>query len=180
MKDRRQQYKKDPACQGCGLYGGEPLFDDNLANNCPGCGAAPMRVWTGYHAGIQPFDSEPAVARYVNSLHAVGPNDDAHNEFTEGAYLGTRLFLEACKKLGEQNLALNRANLQQALNSGTYDLGLSVSLSYGGGGLPHIANSSMAMFAENYSGNADSGTFNGWSYQSTDFIADPAKGQDLR
>ncbi|MHB8508318.1 MAG: ABC transporter substrate-binding protein [Candidatus Dormibacteria bacterium] len=157
------------------LYGGEPLFDDNVANNCPGCGAAPMKVWTGYHPAIQPFDGEAPVAKYTNSLSAVSPSDDPHNEFTEGAYLGTRMFIAACQALGKAGLPLTRQNLQSELNSDTFDLGLSSApLSYNGGADPHIANSAMAMFAENYSG-----TFNGWSYQSTDFVPDPAPGKEL-
>jgi ABC-type branched-subunit amino acid transport system substrate-binding protein len=155
------------------LYGGEPLFDDNVANNCPGCGQAAMKVWTGYRPAIQPFDSEPKVAQYRNSLLAVRPSDDPHNEFTEGGYLGAKMFLAACQKVGDLGLPLTRPNLQDVLNGNTWDLGLSAPLSYGGGGLPHIANSSMAEFAENYSG-----SFNGWSYQNSGFVADPAKGQD--
>jgi ABC-type branched-subunit amino acid transport system substrate-binding protein len=157
------------------LFGGEPLFDDNVANNCPGCGRAPMYVWTGYHPAIQPFASEAAVAQYKNSLLAVRPSDDPHNEFTEGAYLGTKLFIAAVKKVGANNAPLTRGNLQAAINGNSYDLGLSSSaINYNGGGVPHLANTGMAEFGENYSG-----SFNGWSYQSTGFIQDPAKGQDL-
>jgi ABC-type branched-subunit amino acid transport system substrate-binding protein len=157
-----------------GLYGGEPLFDDNVANNCPGCGNAKMRVWTGYLPAIQPFDSRPGVAQYARSLKAVRNGDDPHNEFTEGAYLGTKLFLEACKRLGSKGIKLTRANLASELNSDSFDLGMTDQpLSYAGQSL-HQANRSMAMFAENYSGT----TFNGWGYQNSGYVADPSPGTD--
>jgi ABC-type branched-subunit amino acid transport system substrate-binding protein len=157
------------------LYGGEPLFDDKVANNCEGCGNAPMYVWTGYRPAISPFDASPAVAKYASSLHAVQPNDDAHNEFTEGAYIGTKMFLAACQKLGDAHVPLTRENLQAALNTNQFDFGLTPQpLDYGGGALPHIANSSMALFKENYFGG-----FSGWGYQNTDFVPDKSRGRDL-
>jgi len=157
------------------LFGGEPLFDDNVANQCDGCGQAPMFVWTGYQPAISPFDARGPVAQYKSSLLAVKGSDDPHNEFTEGAYIGTKLFLAACQKVGDLGLPLTRANLKSALDHNQFDFGLSQPIDYHGGALPHISNSSMAEFKENYSGH-----FNGWSYQGTDFIADPARGQDLQ
>ena len=156
------------------LFGGEPLFDDQVGQNCAGCGTAKMQVWTGYHPAIQPFDSEPAVYTYCQALKAVRPADDCHNEFTEGAYLGTMLFIEAVKKVGEKGLPLTRENLKQILDTETFKLGLSQDLHYGSS-LPHLANTSMAAFSENYSG-----SFNGWNYDSTGFIPDPSPGQDLQ
>jgi ABC-type branched-subunit amino acid transport system substrate-binding protein len=163
------------------LMGGEPLFDDNLGSNCNGCGGhqrycpacPPLMVWTGYHPAIQPFDSEKAVYTYAQSLRSVCPSCDAHNEFTEGAYLGAKLFIAACTEVGRRALPLTRENLRAVLDSMTYESGLSSPLHYGG--LPHIANTGMAAFSVNFSG-----TFNGWNYDETGFIPDPAPGQDLQ
>lgn len=169
-----QTWMKDEencACTWYGtLMGGEPLFDDNLASNC-GQNCAGMIVWTGYKPDIQPFDGESAVYTFAQGLHRVCPTCDPHNEFTEGAYLGTRLFIAACEKVGSN---LTRAALRDVLNRETFDLGLSQPLHYGTG-LPHLANTSMAAFSDN-----SGGTFNGWAYRSTGFLPDPAPGQDLR
>jgi ABC-type branched-subunit amino acid transport system substrate-binding protein len=156
------------------LYGGEPLFDDNFASLCGGR-CAHLTVWTGYHPALQPFDSEAAVARYVQSLKSAFPNADAHNEFTEGAYLGTRLFIAACQAVGAQNKPLTRDNLRAALTSTTFDLGLSAPLRFPS--LPHIANTAMAAFADNAQAG---GSFNGWNYLATGFLTDRSAGKDMR
>jgi ABC-type branched-subunit amino acid transport system substrate-binding protein len=155
------------------LEGGEPLFDYQVGENCAGCGQAKMQVWTGYHPAIQPFDAEKAVYTYCQALKAVRPADDCQNEFTEGAYLGAQMFITAAQTLAQQGLPLTRGNLKQVLDQQTFDLGLSQPLHYGGD-LPHLANISMAAFSENYSG-----SFNGWNYDGTGFLPDPAPGQDL-
>ena len=153
------------------LMGGEPLFDDNLGTNCAG-NCRQMTVWTGYHPDIQPFSAESAVTHYERALHSVCPSCDAHNEFTEGAYLGTKLFIEACKRVGPN---LTREALEQVLNSQTFDLQLASPLTFGTS-LPRVANSTMAGFADNAAVN---GSFNGWNYLETGFLADPARGSDL-
>ncbi|HXA28691.1 MAG TPA: ABC transporter substrate-binding protein [Candidatus Angelobacter sp.] len=164
-----------PANCGCTWYkhlaGGEPLFDDNLGSTCGGnCSA--MTVFTGYHPAIQPFDAEKPVYTYAQSLRSVCPSCDAHNEFTEGAYLGTKLFIEACKQVGPN---LTRDALRQVLNSATFDLGLTNPLRFGNN--QHLANTSMAGFADNAPPN---GSFNGWNYLATGFLNDPAPGQDMQ
>jgi hypothetical protein len=160
---------------GCSWYsnlmGGEPLFDDNLGTNCGGS-CRGMTVWTGYHADIQPFSTEAAVQHYTQALSSVCPSCDAHNEFTEGAYLGTELFIEACKRVGGD---LTRQALQQVLDSQTFDLKLAEPLTFGNS-FPRVANFSMAGFADNA---AVGGSFNGWNYLETTFIADPDRGKDL-
>jgi ABC-type branched-subunit amino acid transport system substrate-binding protein len=152
------------------LMGGEPLFDDNFASNTCGQDCAGMIVWSGYKPDIQPFDGETPVATYANALKAVCPSCDPHNEFTEGAYLGTKLFLTACQKVGAN---LTRGALRTELDSDVFDLGLSLPLRYGTG-LPHQANVSMVAYRDNATG-----TFNGWSYMNTGYVPDPAPGTDL-
>jgi len=156
------------------LYGGEPLFDDNFASLCAGR-CAHLTVWTGYHPALQPFDTEAPVSRYVQSLKSAFPDADAHNEFTEGAYLGTRLFIAACQAVGAQNKPLTRDNLRAALTTTSFDLGLSAPLRFPA--LPHIANTAMAAFADN---SRQGGSFNGWNYLATGFVADRSAGKDMR
>jgi ABC-type branched-subunit amino acid transport system substrate-binding protein len=167
------------------LEGGEPLFDYNLGSKCGGCGNAPLHVWTGYCAFGVSDPSGPssacrssAVNTFCQALHAVpgASGDDCQNEFTQGAYLGTLLFIQAVERVDRAGEPLTRANLQATLNSGAFDLGLSQPLQFGGGALPaaHIANDCMASYKDNYSG-----SFNGWTYDSTGFLCDAAKGSDL-
>jgi ABC-type branched-subunit amino acid transport system substrate-binding protein len=156
------------------LIGGEPLFDDGLAKECDGCGKARMMVWSGYRPAIQPFDSEKPVYTYCQQLKAQSSTADCHNEFTEGAYLGAKLFVSAVRKVGELGLPLTRDNLKTVLDTTTFDLGLTKGpISYPR--LPHIANTCMTAFVENYSG-----TFNGWNYlQSVRWRCDRNPLQDL-
>lgn len=167
------------------LEGGEPLFDYNLGSKCGGCGLAPLHVWTGYCAdgvsdpsGTGSGCNSSAVNSFCQALHAVpgASGDDCQNEFTQGAYLGTLLFIQAIERVDQANLPLTRPNLQAALSTGAYDLGLSEPLHFSNGALPaaHIANACMASYKDNYSG-----SFNGWTYDSTGFLCDPAKGSDL-
>jgi ABC-type branched-subunit amino acid transport system substrate-binding protein len=150
------------------LYGGEPLFDDQVGKACGDpCGA--MIVWTGYRPSIQPFDSG-AVSTYCQALKSVSPKADCHNEFTEGAYIGTQLFIKAAQLAGP---ALTRASLKAALNSITFSSGMAADLHFGTG-LPHLANVTMAAF-----GDDSVGGFNGWNYLQSGFVADPAPGSDM-
>jgi ABC-type branched-subunit amino acid transport system substrate-binding protein len=140
------------------LVGGEPLFDDGLGHQCEECGKAKLVVWTGYRAAIQPFDAERPVAAYCQQLHAQNPSADCHNEFTEGAYLGARMFVDAVKRVGDLGLPLTRDNLKNVLDTTTFDLGLTYRpIHYPG--IPRIANACLTPFQANYSG-----SFNGWSY----------------
>lgn len=157
------------------LFGGEPLFDDKVAQNCGGCGKAKMIVWTGYRPAIQPFDSEPAVATFCQALKAQKPSADCHNAFTEGAYLGATLFVEAVREVGRRGLALTRDNLRTVLNSTRFDLGLASAPLQFSETLPHLTNVAMAAFQENYSG-----SFNGWSYLNTGFLTDRSRLKDLQ
>jgi ABC-type branched-subunit amino acid transport system substrate-binding protein len=152
------------------LVGGEPLFDDNMAGTCAQQ-CANMMVWTGYRPDIQPFDGQTPVYTFAHDLASVCPSCDPHNEFTEGAYLGTELFIAAAQKVGSN---LTRAELRRVLDSETFDLGLSQPLHYGNG-LPHLANTQMAAFRDNAAG-----TFNGWGYLNTGFIADAHAGSDIQ
>jgi ABC-type branched-subunit amino acid transport system substrate-binding protein len=154
------------------LFGGEPLFDDNLGTACDGCGG--MIVWTGYHPAIQPFDAEAPVAKYQQSLKAQCPSCDPHNEFTEGAYIGMQLFIQGVKTVAASGLPLTRANLKNALDGLTFNAGLTSTTLHYGSGLPHLANTKMAAYSDNFSG-----SFNGWSYLGTSFVSDPAAGQDM-
>ncbi|MGI8609333.1 MAG: ABC transporter substrate-binding protein [Candidatus Dormibacteria bacterium] len=149
------------------LYGGEPLFDDQVGAAC-GDPCNHMIVWTGYKPAIQPFD-DGAVATYCQALRSVRPQDDCHNEFTEGAYIGTQLFIKAALLAGPN---LTRANLKQALDTMTFQSGMASDMHWGSN---HLANLTMAAFGDNFSG-----SFNGWNYLQSGFLPDPAPGSDMQ
>jgi ABC-type branched-subunit amino acid transport system substrate-binding protein len=154
------------------LVGGEPLFEKKFAESCKGhCNQ--MTVWTGYHPVLQPFDAEAAVNTYKNGLLSACPNCDTQNQFTEGAYLGTQLFIAACRQLADSNVRLTRQTLHDVLNSTAYSLGLSMPLQYHDV-LPRVANVAMAAYADN-SGQ----TFNSWIYTNSGFVNDPQPGVDI-
>jgi hypothetical protein len=90
------------------------------------------------------------------------------NQFLEGGYLGMSLLVESIQKVGPN---LTRANLRTALDSMTFDIGLSSPLSWRPGN--HFANTSAQAFAIQYKQ-----AFNGWR-QKTGFIQDPWVGQDV-
>jgi ABC-type branched-subunit amino acid transport system substrate-binding protein len=154
------------------LVGGEPLFDYSFASKCGG-DCAGMVVWTGYRPVLQPFDSESAVAGYKNALLAECPSCDTQNEFTQGAYLGTQLFIAACQAVAAKNQPLTRDNLKAVLDTQTFDLHLSMPLHYGTSGT-RIANTSMVAYSDNAAG-----SFNGWNYTLSDFVRDPHPGADF-
>jgi ABC-type branched-subunit amino acid transport system substrate-binding protein len=152
------------------LYGGEPLFDQQVGTTC-GDPCNGMIVWTGYRPAIagSQFYTGP-VATFCQALKSVRQADDCQNEFTEGAYIGTQLFIKAVQIAGPN---LTRAGLRAALNSMTFSSGMAADLHYGTG-LPHLANTSMAAFGDNFSG-----SFNGWNYLQSGYIPDPAPGSDM-
>lgn len=154
------------------LMGGEPLFDYKFGTSC-GDACKDMTVWTGYKPNIAPFDGEPAVYKYAHALQSQCNSCDSHNEFTEGAYLGTRLFIAAVQKVADEGELLTRDNLKRALDTMSFDSGLTAQpIRFGG--LPHLANGSMAAYTDN-----SSGTFNGFTYRSDiGFLQDPAPGSD--
>jgi ABC-type branched-subunit amino acid transport system substrate-binding protein len=152
------------------LMGGEPLFDHRVGVDCGSCGG--LTVWTGFRPPSGSFSAEKAVADYAQSLPS---QDDPNNEFTEGAYLGTEMFIEACRRLGQQGIPLTRVNLKHELDTDTFDLGLSIPLVYNSR-LPHLSNIAMAGFKDNASGGA--GTFHAWVYENTGFLIDPAPGKE--
>ena len=154
------------------LYGGEPLFNDSVGTNCVGCGKGRMLVWTGYHPYAGDSRNEADVQAYKQALANVAPHDDPQNLFTEGAYIGTKLFLAAVQSVANQNQSLTRANLKAALDTQTFDLKLtSAPIKYAGlGGGLHNTNTAMEEFLDSYSGN-----FIDWTYQGTGWVQDKGR-----
>jgi ABC-type branched-subunit amino acid transport system substrate-binding protein len=147
-------------------------FGKDFAANCQGdqC-KANFWVWTGFNPPVPPDDSIPQVQAYVNDLNATNSSADHDNQFVEGGYLGMELLVQAMKKVGPN---LTRAGLRQALDSMTLDSGLTGSPETFRPG-HHFANVS----AQAFSLLASTGSFSGFRYQQTGFIADPWVGDDV-
>jgi len=147
--------------------GPQPLFVSTFGQQC-GSLCNNMWVWTGFQAPWPPFDQEPAVSSFVNSIRGISASADTSNQFLEGAYVGMKLLVKALQQVGPY---VTRARLKQVLDSMTFDSGVTQPLSWRPG--DHFANTSMLGFTIQYSGG-----FNGFQYQNTGWIKDPWVGKD--
>jgi ABC-type branched-subunit amino acid transport system substrate-binding protein len=145
----------------------QPLFTYDFANNCKAfCNG--MWVWTGYNPPIGADAQLPGVAQFVSDAHRESSSVDVLNQFLEGGYDGMLLFVTALQKVGPN---LTRANLKAALDSLTFDSGLSAPLSWRPGN--HFANVGARAFAIRFGDR-----FDGFADAQTGFIKDPWIGQD--
>jgi ABC-type branched-subunit amino acid transport system substrate-binding protein len=146
----------------------QPLFTYDFANNC-GSYCNNWWVWTGYNPPIGADAGLAGVARYVQDVQRESSSVDTLNQFLEGGYDGMLLLVTALQKVGPD---LTRATLKAALDSMTYDSGLSAPLSWSSGN--HFANTGARAFVIRYSGDR----FEGFADAQTGFIHDPWVGQD--
>lgn len=146
-------------------------FGKDFAANCQGeqCKAS-FWVWTGFNPPVPPDDSIPQVQAYVNDLNTTNSSADHDNQFVEGGYLGMELLVRAMKQVGPD---LTRDALRQALDSTTLDSGLT-----GNPEVFHPGNHYANVSAQAFSLLASTGSFSGFRYQQTGFIADPWVGRD--
>lgn len=163
------QWIRDGGSFGKVATGGpQPLFVDSFARSC-GTPCNGMRVWSGYNPPIPPFDDLPAVVEYVNTVRAHTSSVDVTNPFVEGGYLGMKLLVKALETVGPD---LTRARLRAALDAMVLDSGLTVPLRWTRG--DHFANDSVHAFSIVI----NAGSFAGWRYEQTGWIADPWVGLD--
>lgn len=138
--------------EGLGAGGPQPLFDKNFIDQCGGrCNG--WKVWTGFLPPIAPFSQKPEVQEFKRVLCSVDSHceADALNAFTEGAYVGMKLVVEA---LAKTSPFLTRERLKETLNSMTLDTGLTVEpLNWS---KSHHANTTMIAFTVAYSGGSAS------------------------
>jgi ABC-type branched-subunit amino acid transport system substrate-binding protein len=145
----------------------QPLFNAGFARAC-GSPCDGLIVWTGYKPPLPPFDALPAQRAYAATVHSREASLDVTNSFTQGAYLGMRLTVDAMRQVGPH---LTRAALKAVLDSVTYDSGLSTPLSWRPNN--HFANGSAMAYRLRYQAQ----TFGGFQ-RVNDFIRDPWLGQE--
>lgn len=152
---------------GVGIGAPQPLFvNDFVRDNC-GLPCAEMEVWTSFNPPIAPFDTDDAVAEYVNDLRAVSSSADASNPHVQGAYVGTRLLVEALEAVGP---APTHENVQQALDQMTFDSKLSKPLKFTPDN--HFAAVSAQAFEAVYNIQGSNASFSNWRYTDSGFIDD--------
>lgn len=147
--------------------GAQPLFNDSFARGC-GEVCNGVLLWTGYNPAYGDLLSRPGIDEYVKDVRAVNPSVDVTNQFTQGAYLGMRIFVEAIKKCSP--LGLTRACIRQTLDTFDYSSDLTPQLSWRQGN--HFANTRARAFSITYS----QGSFSGFRDEQTGFVVDPTPG----
>jgi branched-chain amino acid transport system substrate-binding protein len=155
--------------------GPQTLFNRNFASQCVnkrkaiGKTCHDFIVWTGYNPPVPGYDDKPGVAKYVNDVRRVNGQADVQNSFTEGAYLGAKLFVEALKRAGPD---LTREKLRATLDSMTYDAsGLSKPLTWTSSN--HFANQYMHAFRIAYT----PAGFQDWADENTGWVKDSRVGR---
>lgn len=155
----------DGDVQGRGktTYGAQTLFTDEFATQC-GDWCNGMVVWTGYNPPIGTIADQPGVKQFENDVEKVNPGADTRNQFLQGAYLGTQVFVEAVDRCSPD---VTRACVRQTLNSINYESDLASTLSWSEN--QRHANTAARAFSMEASG----GSFNGWRDERTGFVQDP-------
>jgi ABC-type branched-subunit amino acid transport system substrate-binding protein len=105
-----------------GYGAAQPLFTDKFGSDCGGkCDQ--MQVWTGFKPFVEQHENDPAVRAYVDAMRSVKPNIDVYNQFSQGAYIGMQLLVQAIRQIGP---GLTRDALRDMLNRTTLATGLSI------------------------------------------------------
>lgn len=157
-----------------GAGGAQPLFGrdfaEDFAARCPSPCTTDFWVWTSFKPPLSPFDSEPSVAQYANTMRSYNASADRDNQFVQGGYDGMLLLVEALQKVGPN---LTRDRLRATLDSMCFDSGLAAERCYRPG--DHFANTS----ALAYELVVSQGSFSGFRYTRSGFVEDPWVGQDI-
>jgi ABC-type branched-subunit amino acid transport system substrate-binding protein len=152
-----------------GIGAPQPLFLDSFARDC-GLPCANLWVWTSFKPPIAPYDTDPRVVAYRRDLAAVSATADPNNPHVQGAYVGMLLLVEALERLGP---APTRAGIREVLDAMILDTGLAPPLRFRPG--DHFA----ATAAQAFEAVVNQGSFTGWRYTNSGFVADPEVGKDI-
>jgi branched-chain amino acid transport system substrate-binding protein len=153
-------WMKDPNALGAnasaipqGYGAAQPLFTDKFGADCGGkCDQ--MQVWTGFKPSIEQYQNDPAVRAYVDAMKSVKPNIDFYNQFSEGAYVGMQLLVQALRDVGP---TLTRDRLRAALNRATVGPGLTIQETFAFSETSRFANVTMQGFVMQ-----NKGSWNRW------------------
>lgn len=153
-----------------GIGAPQPLFVNSFIRDCK-APCAGLIVWTSFKPPLAPFDTDAAVAEYVNDLRAVSSKADASNPHVQGAYVGMKLLVEALERVGAEP---TRAALREVLDQTTFESGLAPPLTFAPG--DHFA----AVNAQAFEAVFNVSTFVTWRYTGSGFIEDRQVKQDIK
>jgi ABC-type branched-subunit amino acid transport system substrate-binding protein len=145
-----------------GYGGAQPLFTDKFGGDC-GAKCDQMQVWTGFKPFIEGYEADPAVRAYVDAMKSVKPNIDYYNQFSQGAYVGMQLLVQALREVGPN---LTRDRLRDVLNATTLRSGLTIQESLVFTPATRFANTAMQGYVMQ-----NKGSWNRW--RSGPVVADP-------
>ena len=166
-----KQWLTDAGQGGLGkkaTMGAQPLFNKKVFADQCGAICNGMFVWSGYVPALPENASIPGVSRYMQELRSVSPSADASNQFTQGAYLGMEIFVEAVTRCSPTGLT--RACVQKTMDSLDFQTDLAAKLSWRAGN--HFANVGARGYSLSYQGP----TFRGFRDEQTGFVRDPTPG----
>lgn len=144
-------------------YGAQTLFTNDFATQCGGwCDG--LVVWTGYNPPIGSLADRPDIRQYRTDVRNVNPSADIDNQFLQGAYLGSKVFVEAVTQCSPN---VTRVCVRDTLNQMDYASDLSSTLSWRPD--KRHANTAARAFRMQTSG----GSFNGWQDPGFGFVEDP-------
>jgi len=156
-----------PSARTVKYAGAQPLFTRNFAQNCQDkCDQ--MILWTGFKPYIEVYKQDPAVRAFVSDLQRSNPQADIYNQFTEGGYLGMKVFVEALKRVGPD---VTRTRLKAALDSLAIPSQLAFEPKFKWRSNWRWINATLQSFTIQYKG-----TFGGWRAGSTQRDPHPAAG----
>lgn len=144
-------------------YGAQTLFTNDFATECGGwCNG--LVVWTGYNPSIGSLADRPDIRQYRTDVRNVNPSADIDNQFLQGAYLGSKVFVEAVTQCSPN---VTRVCVRDTLNQMDYASDLSSTLSW----RPNKRHANTA--ARAFRMQASQGSFNGWQDTGFGFVEDP-------
>jgi ABC-type branched-subunit amino acid transport system substrate-binding protein len=99
-----------------GYGAAQPLFTKQFEAQCR-AKCDQMVVWSGFKPNVEKYANDPAVVDYVRALQATNRQADPYNQFTESAYVGMQLLVQALKTVGAD---LTRDRLKAVLDGMSY------------------------------------------------------------
>lgn len=144
-------------------YGAQTLFTNDFATECAAwCNG--LIVWTGYNPSIGSLADRPDIRQYRTDVRNVNPSADIDNQFLQGAYLGSKVFVQAVTQCSPN---VTRVCVRDTLNQMDYASDLSSTLSW----RPNQRHANTA--ARAFRMQASQGSFNGWQDTGFGFVEDP-------
>jgi ABC-type branched-subunit amino acid transport system substrate-binding protein len=137
-----------PSARDLPYHGAQPLFTKQFESQCRDkCDQ--MVVWSGFKPFIDKYKNDSAVTSYVQALKSANRQADEYNQFTESAYVGMQLLVQALRTVGPE---LTRARLKAVLDGLTLVDGLTLQGTLKYTPATRFVNTTMQAFTMQYKG----------------------------